>query len=81
MLSSRPHHGPAKTPPVMVRRIVHLRWRLRLGPVQIAGRLGVPAATVRAVLTRCRINHQRGRSPTIATDPAAPSGFSHPSPD
>jgi transposase len=27
-----------------------------LGPVQIAGRLGMPASTVHAVLTRCRVN-------------------------
>jgi transposase InsO family protein len=54
--SSRPHHSPAKTPEPVVRRIVGLRWRLRLGPVQIAGRLGVPASTVHAVLVRCRIN-------------------------
>jgi transposase InsO family protein len=54
--SSRPHHSPAKTPPAMVRRIVRLRWRLRLGPVQIAGRLGMSASTVHAVLVRCRIN-------------------------
>jgi transposase InsO family protein len=40
----------------MTRRIVRLRWRLRLGPVQIAGRVGVPASTVHAVLVRCRIN-------------------------
>ena len=40
----------------MVRRIVRLRWRHRLGPVQIAGRLGMPASTVHAVLVRCRIN-------------------------
>ena len=33
-----------------------MRWRHRLGPVQIAGRLGMPASTVHAVLTRCRIN-------------------------
>ena len=42
--------------PVTVRRIVGLRWRHRLGPVQIGGRLGVPASTVHAVLVRCRIN-------------------------
>jgi transposase InsO family protein len=54
--SSRPHHSPAKTPDTAVRRIVALRWRLRLGPVQIAGRLDLPASTVHAVLTRCRIN-------------------------
>jgi len=54
--SSRPRHSPAKTPAQVVRRIVRLRWRLRLGPLQIAGRLGVPASTVHAVLVRCRIN-------------------------
>jgi transposase InsO family protein len=54
--SSRPHHSPAKTSPALMRRIVRLRWRLRLGPVQIAGRLGMPASTVHAVLIRCRIN-------------------------
>jgi transposase InsO family protein len=53
--SSRPHRCPAKTPPAVVRRIVRSR-RLRLGPVQIAGRLGMPATTVHAVLVRCRLN-------------------------
>jgi transposase InsO family protein len=54
--SSRPHHSPGKTPPAAVRDIVRLRWRQRLGPVQIGGRLGLPASTVHAVLVRCRIN-------------------------
>lgn len=54
--SSRPHSSPTRTLPVTVRRIVKLRWRKRLGPVQIAGQLGVAASTVYAVLTRCRIN-------------------------
>ena len=54
--SSRPRVSPSKTGPKAVRRIVRMRWRHRLGPVQIAGRLGTPAATVHAVLTRCRIN-------------------------
>ncbi|MDT4933835.1 MAG: hypothetical protein QOK11_1727 [Pseudonocardiales bacterium] len=54
--SSRPRRSPAKTPPQVLRRIVRLRWRHRLGPVQIAGRLGVPASTVHAVLVRCQIN-------------------------
>jgi hypothetical protein len=54
--SSRPHTSPTKTPLPAVKRIVQLRWRQRLGPVQIAGRLGLPASTVHAVLTRCRIN-------------------------
>jgi transposase InsO family protein len=54
--SSRPHSSPTKTPEQLKRQIVRLRWRYRLGPVQIAGRLGLPASTVHAVLTRCRIN-------------------------
>ena len=40
----------------MVRKIVHLRWKQRLGPVPIGARLGVPASTVHAVLVRCRLN-------------------------
>jgi transposase InsO family protein len=54
--SSRPHRSPARTPAPVVRRIVHLRWRMRLGLVEIGARLGVPASTVHAVLVRCRIN-------------------------
>ena len=54
--SSRPRRSPAKTSPDLVRRIVGLRWRHRLGPVQIAGRLGMQSSTVHAVLVRCRIN-------------------------
>ncbi|MGY1869168.1 IS481 family transposase [Nocardia gipuzkoensis] len=53
---SRPHTSPNKTAPQLVRAIVALRWRHRLGPVQIAGRLGMAASTVHAVLVRCRIN-------------------------
>ena len=33
-----------------------LRWRHRLGPVQIGGRLGMAPSTVHAVLVRCRVN-------------------------
>jgi transposase len=54
--SSRPHHSPNRTPQPVVRQIATTRWRHRLGPVQIAARLGLPASTVHAVLTRCRIN-------------------------
>jgi transposase InsO family protein len=54
--SSRPRTSPARTPESLKRQIVRLRWRKRLGPVQIAGRVGVPASTVHAVLVRCRIN-------------------------
>jgi transposase InsO family protein len=54
--SSRPHRCPRRTPAPMVRKIVHLRWRKRLGPVAIADRLGLAPSTVHAVLVRCRIN-------------------------
>ena len=54
--SSRPHRQPSRTPAPVVRKIVHLRWKHRLGPVQIGDRLGLPASTVHAVLVRCRLN-------------------------
>ena len=54
--SSRPRSCPSKTPELVKRQIVALRWRQRLGPVQIACRLDMPASTVHAVLVRCRIN-------------------------
>jgi transposase InsO family protein len=54
--SSRPHRQPNRTPAPMVRKIVHLRWKQRLGPIQIGNRIGMPASTVHAVLTRCRLN-------------------------
>jgi transposase InsO family protein len=54
--SSRPYRQPNRTPAPVVRKIVHLRWKQRLGPVEIGDRLGMPASTVHAVLVRCRIN-------------------------
>jgi transposase InsO family protein len=54
--SSRPLRSPNKTPQPLVRKIVHLRWKKRLGPVQIAGKLNMPASTVHAVLVRCRLH-------------------------
>jgi transposase InsO family protein len=54
--SSRPHHQPNRTPARVVRKIVHLRWKQRLGPVEIADRLGMQSSTVYAVLVRCRLN-------------------------
>ena len=54
--SSRPHRQPNRTPQPTVRKIVHLRWKHRRGPVQIADRLGMQASTVHAVLVRCRLN-------------------------
>ena len=57
--SSRPHRSPNRTSPQTVRRIVHLRWKKRLGPVGIGGVLGMPASTVHAVLVRCRLHRLR----------------------
>ncbi len=54
--SSRPHRQPNRTPPRVVRQIVALRRRRRLGPVEIGDALGMPASTVHAVLVRCRLN-------------------------
>jgi transposase len=41
--SSRPHRSPARTPPQVVRQIVRLRWRHRLGPVPAGETLREPA--------------------------------------
>lgn len=54
--SSRPHASPTKTSTETTKRIVGLRWRQRLGPMQIAARLQMATSTVHAVLARCRIN-------------------------
>jgi len=53
--SSRPHRSPRQTPVRLERRIVRLRFTRRWGPARIAGRLGLPASTVHAVLTRYRV--------------------------
>lgn len=54
--SSRPRVSPNRTSDELTRAIVMLRWRQRLGPVQIGGWLGLAASTVHAVLVRCRLN-------------------------
>jgi transposase InsO family protein len=54
--SSRPRSCPHRTPEQVKRQIVALRWRQRLGPVQIGGLIGVAPSTVHAVLVRCRLN-------------------------
>ena len=54
--SSRPHSMPRKTPQPVVRKIVHLRWKQRLGQLEIAARVGIAASTVHLVLRRCGIN-------------------------
>ena len=54
--SSRPHRCPRRTPQPLVRQIVHLRWKQRLGPVEIADRTGLAPSTVHQVLVRCHLN-------------------------
>jgi transposase InsO family protein len=54
--SSRPHNSPNRTPAPVVRKLVHLRWKQRLGPVAIGAKLSMPSSTVHAVLVRCRLN-------------------------
>lgn len=54
--SSRPHRQPARTPAPTVRRVLELRWRKRLGPLQLAVRTGVAASTVHKILVRNRLN-------------------------
>jgi transposase InsO family protein len=54
--SSRPHHSPLRTPVPVIRRVVHLRWKHRLGQVQIAERVGLAPSTVHKILVRNQIN-------------------------
>jgi hypothetical protein len=71
--SSRPRHSPSQTPAPVVRQIVHLRWKQRLGPAQIAPRVGRAPSTVHRVLVRCRISQLSASSPTSTGQPARPS--------
>ena len=50
--SSRPHSSPTRTPIPVVRKVVHLRIKHRLGPVQIADRVGLALGPVHAILVR-----------------------------
>ena len=75
--SSRPHRCPTKTPEAVKKHIVRLRWRHRLGPVQIGGRLALPASTVHAVLVRCRIN-RLSRIDRVSCEPLRRYEHDHP---
>jgi transposase InsO family protein len=50
--SSRPHHSPLRTDPLIEARIVALRRDRRLGPARIGAVLGLAPSTVHRVLTR-----------------------------
>ncbi|KLU09012.1 IS481 family transposase [Kocuria sp. SM24M-10] len=54
--SSRPRSMPRKTPVALTRRIVSLRLRKRIGPVQLAAATGVAPSTAHRVLTRCGLH-------------------------
>ena len=54
--SSRPRHQPRRTSAPVVRRVLELRWRKRLGPLQLAARTGIAASTVHKILVRNRLN-------------------------
>jgi len=75
--SSRPRRCPHQTPAPVRRAILELRWRQRLGPVQIGGRLGVPASTVHAVLVRAGVNWNPGvvGHATIPAHEGSPAGY------
>jgi transposase InsO family protein len=55
-VSSRPHRSPTRTRVRIEKRVKHLRVKRRLGPVQIAGRVGIPASTVHRILVRQGLN-------------------------
>ncbi len=54
--SSRPARQPNRTSQPLVRKIVHVRLKRRVGPVEIAGIVGLPASAVHTVLRRCGIS-------------------------
>jgi transposase InsO family protein len=80
--SCRPHRSPRRTPAPVVRKIVHLRWRRRMGPVGIAAELGLAPSTVHAVLVRCRLNRlshldRRAREPIRRYEHERPGALLH----
>jgi transposase InsO family protein len=75
--SSRPRCSPGRTPPAVVRRIVHLRWKQKLGPVPIAAQVGLAPSTVHQVLVRCRLN-RLGHVDRVTAEPVR--RYEHPYP-
>ena len=55
--SSRPHRQPNRTPAPVVRKIVHLRWKQRLGPVEIGDRLQMASSKPRRSVGLRRHRH------------------------
>ena len=54
--SCRPHRSPRRLSPEVEARVVALRTATKLGPHQLAARLGMPRSTVYAVLRRHGLN-------------------------
>ncbi len=50
--SSRPHHSPNQTPPLVAKRVLDLRRRRRWGADHIAHETGLAASTVQAICRR-----------------------------
>jgi len=62
--SSRPHRSPNQTPVEVEERVCRLRRELKVGPVQLCGRLAeegrrVPASTIHRILVRHGISRLR----------------------
>jgi len=79
--SSRPHYSPRRTPPPVVRKIVHHRTKKRLGPVQLAPLVGVAPSTVHRVLVRCHLNRlswlDRATGNPVRYEYPTPGGLVH----
>ena len=80
--SSRPRRSPRRTAERTERRIVKLRCTHRYGPVRIAGRLGLPASTVHAVLARYRVPRltQLDRATGVRVRVRGVRRYEHPAP-
>lgn len=55
--SSRPHSSPRQVPLDVELKVLSARVELHVGPVQLAGELGLPASTIGAVLRRWEMPH------------------------
>lgn len=79
--SSRPHRCPTRTHRRIEKKVKHLRTTRRLGPVQIAGRVGIPASTVHRILVRHGINRldhmDRATGEVIRYERANPGDLVH----
>jgi len=75
--SSRPLTTPHRTPTMVEARVCRLRQARKLGPARIGPALGLPASTVRRILTRHGLNRlafldraPRSDHPPLRTRPA-----------